>query len=56
MTAMYKELLAHTSLLTLPIFAMLVFLAVFISVVVRAFTNDYAEAARIPVDHEDRHV
>ncbi len=55
MTAMYKELLAHTPLLALPIFAMFVFLAVFLSVVVRAFTHDYADVATIPVDQEDLH-
>jgi cbb3-type cytochrome oxidase subunit 3 len=53
---MYKDLLAHTPLLALPLFAMFVFLAVFVAVVVRAFArrDKYADAARLPFedDHE----
>ena len=55
--SMYKDLLAHTPLLALPIFAMFMFLTVFVVVVVRTLTRHrgaYAEVSAIPVenDHE----
>ena len=56
---MYKDLLAQTPLLALPLYALFLFLAVFASVVIRALTRarkDVAVAAHLPlVDDEDRH-
>ncbi len=56
---MYKDLLAGNSLLALPLAALFVFLAVFVSVVFRAMTQakkDVALVANLPlVDEEDRH-
>jgi hypothetical protein len=54
---MYKDLLAHSPLLALPIAALLIFLAVFLAVCVRAMTRkprDYAPAANLPLE-EDCH-
>jgi len=53
---MYKDLLAHTPLLALPIFAMFVFLAVFVSVAFRTLTqrrNAYVEVAALPLENDD---
>lgn len=56
---MYKDLLAQTPLLALPLFALFLFLAVFAFVVIRALTrarSDVALAAHLPlVDDEDHH-
>jgi hypothetical protein len=55
----YKDLLAQTPLLALPLYALFLFLAVFASVVLRALTRarkDVALAAHLPlVDDEDHH-
>ena len=49
---MHKELLSHTPLLALPIFAMFVFLAVFLGVCAITLTRKrraYAEVASLPL-------
>jgi hypothetical protein len=55
----YKDLLAQTPLLALPLGALFLFLAVFAFVVIRALTHarrDVALAAHLPlVDDEDHH-
>jgi hypothetical protein len=54
---MHKELLAHSPLLALPIAALLIFVAVFLAVSMRAMTRkarDYAPAASLPLE-EDHH-
>jgi hypothetical protein len=54
---MHKELLSHTPLLALPIFALVLFLAVFAAQVARAFTRPSSELARdesLPLK-EDEH-
>ncbi len=53
---MYKDLLAHTPLLALPIFAMFVFLAVFVVVVLRTLTGRrhvYDAVAALPLEKTD---
>jgi hypothetical protein len=52
----YKDLLAQTPLLALPLAALFIFLAVFLVVVVRALTrtrDDVAEAALLPIREDD---
>jgi cbb3-type cytochrome oxidase subunit 3 len=53
--AVHKELLSHTPLLALPIFAMFVFLAVFLCVCVVTLTRRrraYAEVANLALKDE----
>jgi hypothetical protein len=55
---MHKELLAQSPLLALPLAALVIFLAVFVYVVVRAMTRakgEIAEAAHLPLFEEDSH-
>ncbi len=56
---MYKDLLAQTPLLALPLYALFLFLLVFAFVVIRALTrarNEVAVAAHLPLlDDEDHH-
>lgn len=52
---MHKELLMHSPLLALPIFAMFVFLAVFVLTSMRAMrarAPEVQRAARLPFDEE----
>ena len=58
MSAMSRELLAHTPLLALPIFAMFLFLTVFVFVVVRTLTRTrgaYTAISTIPMENDDEH-
>ncbi len=53
---MYRDLLAHTPLLALPIFAMFVFLTVFATAIVWTLTrrrNTYAMVAALPLENDD---
>ncbi len=53
---MYKDLLCQTTLLDLPLAAMFVFLAVFITVVVRTMAtraHEYSSAAALPLVEEE---
>ncbi len=55
---MYRDLLAHSSLLVLPLIAMFLFIAVFIGVVVGALVRSRAEideCAALPLADEDHH-
>ncbi len=52
---MHKELLQHSPLLALPIFAMFVFLAVFVAVVAVTLTRRkkaYDDVARLAIEDE----
>lgn len=53
---MYKDLLAQSPLLVLPIVAMFMFLAVWVVASIRAMTRSRAEveeAARLPLEDDD---
>jgi hypothetical protein len=55
---MYGQLFSHTSLLTLPLIAMFVFLGVFLTVTARTLlrrAHAFAEVARLPVEEENDH-
>ncbi len=56
---MYKDLLAQSPLLALPLAALLIFFGVFVAVVMRTMARRapaYAQAADLPLRGEDRHV
>ncbi len=53
---MYKDLLAQSPLLALPIAALLIFFGVFVAIVVRTMTTRapaYAPAAALPLENEE---
>ena len=55
---MYKDFLAHSPLLALPIAALFVFLGVFVVVVTRTMARRapaYARLATLPLREEGRH-
>jgi hypothetical protein len=55
---MYRDLLAQSPVLVLPLIAQFLFLAVFIAVVVRAVLKSRAEVdecAALPLEEEKRH-
>ncbi len=52
---MYKDILAHPPLLALPIFAMFLFLTVFLVAIVRTLTrrpHAYTDVARLPIEDD----
>ena len=55
---MYKDLLAQTTLIALPLMALFIFLGVFFFVIVQAMMrakSDIAEHALLPLESEERH-
>jgi hypothetical protein len=53
---MYKDLLTHSPLLSLPLLAMALFMLVWVTATIRALTQpraDVAEAARLPLAEDD---
>lgn len=51
---MYRELIQRAQLLDLPIFALIVFVAVFVVLTVRVLaTRDFAEVAAMPLQPDD---
>jgi hypothetical protein len=53
---MYKDLLAQSPLLALPIAGLLIFFTVFVFVVLRTMSKrppEYAHDAELPLAHED---
>jgi hypothetical protein len=52
---MHRELLAHSPLLALPLFALLLFMFVWVATAVRVMTRsraDLEEAARLPLESD----
>lgn len=55
---MYKDLLAHSPLLALPLAALFIFFVVFVAVSLRALLRSKADVARdasLPLAEEGRH-
>jgi type II secretory pathway component PulF len=53
---MYPELMAHSTLLALPLLALFLFIAVFVGIVMRTFRQraaHYDDLARLPMTTED---
>ncbi len=53
---MYRELMSHSTLLALPILALVLFIAVFTGIVIRTYrkrAGDYDDLAQLPLGTED---
>lgn len=53
---MYRELLEKSPLLALPIFALFIFIAVFVMIVLRTYAKKsaaYAHTAALPLERDD---